>query len=314
MNRHRSENPGIELGVIGVSEGNGHPYSFASIVNGYSTTGFADTDWGVICEYLEEKDDSEFGFHDVRVTHAWTQDPAETERLCAAARIPNTADDPTDLVGLDGVLLLRDDYENHLEMARPFLEAGTPTFVDKPLSVDTDELAAFAPYLRDGRLMSCSGLRYAGELDGPRSGSNAYGDIKLIRGTVLNDWERYGIHVLEAIFGTIEARPVAVTAHPADHTSVTVETSAGYPIQIDALGDAPPTFEVDIYGENRVTHHRLSDNFQAFRRTLWHFIDGIRTGEPPIAPEATLDVMRVLVAGRRAHREARRVDLDELSV
>lgn len=304
----------LDLGLIGVSEGNGHPYSFASIVNGYSPSGFADTEWGVILDYLEAKDAAEFGFPNVGITHAWTQDAAETERLCAAARIPNTADDLTDLVELDGVLLLRDDHENHLEMARPFLDAGVPTFVDKPLALDPDELLTFEPYLRDGTLMSCSGMRYAGELDDPRSNLTEYDDIRVIRGTVLNDWERYGIHVLEAIFGTIETRPVAVTAPPADHASVTVETADGYPIQLDALGEAPPTFDVDIYARQRVTHHELADNFRAFRRTLWHFIDGIRTGDPPIPPEETLDVIRVLIAGRRARTEGRRVELDELVV
>lgn len=314
MSRAPSDGPVIELGVVGVSEGNGHPYSFASIVNGYSAAGFADTEWGVIHEYLDAKAPAEFGFDGVRVTHAWTQDPAETERLCAAACIPTAVAELPDLVGLDGILLLRDDDERHLELARPFLNAGMPVFVDKPLALDPDDVEAFRPHLKAGRLMSCSGLRYATELDEPRSRLSEYGPLRLIRGTVLNDWKRYGVHVLEPILAIIDTKPTAVTATRANHTSITVETEAGYPIQIDAIGDAPVTFDIDIYGRTRATHHELSDNFTAFRRTLWHFIEGIRTGDPSIAPEATLDVLRVLIAGIRARRENCRVELDDLAL
>ena len=34
-----------------------------------------------------------------------------------------------------------------LQMAQPFLEAGLPVFIDKPLSLDISELRAFKPYL-----------------------------------------------------------------------------------------------------------------------------------------------------------------------
>jgi predicted dehydrogenase len=305
--------PDLRLGVVGVTEGNGHPYSFASIINGYDPVAYRETEWGGILEYLAERDRSEFGVPDVAVTHAWTQDPAETERLCAAARIPTAVDEVTDLTGLDGVLLLRDDHERHRELAAPFLEADTPVFVDKPLTMDADELARFEPHLREGRLMSCSGLRFARELDGPRSRLGAYGALRLVRGTVLYGWPRYGIHVVEAVLNTIDTRPVAVTASSAEHTSVRVETEAGYPLQFDALGEAPLTFDVDIYGSERTSRYQLRDNFTAFRRTIHRFVEGIRSGEPPLEPDATLDAVRTLIAGCRAREQDRRVQLTDVT-
>ena len=306
----------LSLGVVGISEGNGHPYSFASIVNGYSADGFRESNWGVILEYLEERDPAEFGFADVEVTHAWTQDRAETDRLCAAARIPHAVDDLTELLAadLDGVLILRDDYESHLDLAQPFLDAGIPTFLDKPLTIDTNELAAFEPSLRSGQLMSCSGLRYARELDEPRRALDAYGDLRVVRGAVLFDWPRYGVHVLEAILSTVDARPVAVRATPANHAAIVIETDAEYPIQIDALGESPPVFDVDIYGSKKATRHQLSDNFQAFRRMLYHFITSIRTGEPAIPPEETLTVLRTLIAGYRARESGERIELGSVRI
>ena len=73
----------------------------------------------------------------------------------------------------------------HFQMARPFLEAGLPVFVDKPLSLEVSELRAFKPYLERGQLMSCAGMRYARELDEPRADLAAYGRLKLIRGAIV---------------------------------------------------------------------------------------------------------------------------------
>lgn len=292
---------GIDVGVVGISEGNGHPYSFASIVNGYDAAGFRESDWAIIHEYLAEKDPSEFGFDGVEVTHAWTQDPAETDTLCRAAKIPNAAASLPGLAdAVDAVLIARDDYETHLEMAEPFLERGIPTFVDKPLALDPDEVAAFEPALRDGLLMSCSGFRFARELDGPRADPAQYGPITLVDGVVLNDWSKYGVHLLDAVFGVLDARPETVTATGTDPTTVTVTTTGEATVQIAALGDAPITFDLSLYGRDGVTRHRLRDNFRAFRRTLWHFFEMVRTGEPAIPPRETLDVIRTVVAGRRS--------------
>ena len=305
----------LDLGVIGITPGNGHPYSFAAIANGYSDEGFAESDWGVIHDYLAEKDDSEFGFDGVRVTHAWTQDPAETRRLCDAARIDEAVDDLEDLRSeVDAVLLLRGDYENHAEMARPFLADGTPVFVDKPLAMDVADVRALAPSLRGGTLMSCSGMRYASALDGPRAHLASYGDVRLVRGTVINDWAKYGVHMLDAVFGVLDQRPASVRATPAEHDSVTIEMDGGTQVQVDALGDGPFTFSVDVYGSERTSRHDLVDNFTAFRRTLWRFVEMVRSGEPVLDPERTLDVVRTLVAGRRSREEDRPVPVSEVDV
>lgn len=291
----------IDLGVVGLTEGNGHPYSFSAIVNGYDDEAMADSGWGVIRDYLREKDPSEFGFEGVSVTHAWTQDPAETERLRAATRIPNAVENLAGMgEAVDAVLLLRDDPERHVEMALPFLERGIPTFVDKPLAVDPGDVATLRPYLEEGLLMSCSGLRYARELDDPRATLGSYGDLRFVRAAVLNDWARYGVHMLDAVFGVLESRPVSVRAVSGRHDSVTVRMDDDTLVTIDALGEVPLVLDVDIYGTERVSHHELRDNFRAFRRTLWHFLEMVRSGEPSLAPRETLDVLGTLIAGRRS--------------
>ncbi|MGA3008374.1 MAG: Gfo/Idh/MocA family oxidoreductase, partial [Opitutaceae bacterium] len=122
------------FGIIGLSEGNGHPFSYSSIINGYSDEGLAAAGWPGIYDYVRRRHASEFGLEGWTITHAWTQYPDATKRLCAASRIPHAAADYREFLhAVDAVIIARDDYETHFEMAQPFLEAGLPVFVDKPL-------------------------------------------------------------------------------------------------------------------------------------------------------------------------------------
>lgn len=303
------------LGIIGVSEGNGHPFSYGSIINGYSPEGLAASGWPGIYEYVRRRHSSEFGLHGWTITHAWTQDPETTKRLCAACRIPNGVGDYREfLTAVDAVIVARDDYETHFEMAWPFLQAGLPVFVDKPLSLEVSELRAFKPYLEKGQLMSCAGMRYSRELDEPRADLAAYGRLKLIRGAIVLSWEKYAVHLLEAILAITPAHPLSVQMIPAEHASAVVRLDDGALIEIDALGECPRTFHLELFGTERTGSFDIFDNFSMFRRMLWQFTESIRTGQPAIAPERTLEIMRVLMAGRMARQENREVLLDEITI
>jgi hypothetical protein len=303
------------FGIIGLSEGNGHPFSYGSIINGYSPEGLAASGWPGIHDYVRRRHASEFGLEGWAITHAWTQDPESTKRLCAACRIPYGAGDYREFLGkVDAVIIARDDHENHFEMAQPFLEAGLPVFIDKPLSLDVAQLRVFKPYLEKGQLMSCSGMRYSRELDEPRADLAAYGRLKLIRCAIVLSWEKYGVHLLEAALSVIPAHPVSVRMLPAEHASAVVQLDDGALLQIDALGECARTFHIELFGTHRTCAFDITDNFSMFRRMLWQFAESIRTGQPAIPPDKTLEIMRVLIAGRIARNENREVFLNEIPV
>lgn len=303
------------IGIIGLSEGNGHPFSFGSIINGYSPEGLAGSGWPGIYDYVRRRHASEFGMGDWKITHAWTQDPEITKKLCAACCIEYGVDHYREFLGhVDAVIIARDDFENHLEISRPFLEANLPVFIDKPLSVDQTELGFYKPFLEKGRLMSCSGMRYARELDEARAELPSFGKLKLIRGAIVLSWEKYGVHLLDAVFGMISDRPVAVQMLTSDHTSVAIRLDSGALFQIDALGDSARAFHIEIFGTQRNGSYDITDNFSMFRRTLWEFFESVRTGQSAIPVEHTLETMRVLIAGRISKKEKREVALDEIAL
>lgn len=293
----------IRAGILGLSEGNGHPFSFSAIVNGYDDAAFGKAGWPVIHAYLKNQGPERFGIPGARITHAWTQEAAVTAALCAACRIDQACARPDDLLGqVDAVIVARDDWETHARLAMPFLEAGLAVFVDKPLTLDEAELAAFAPYLRSGRLMSCSGLRYAAELDDlrrPRSGWDI-GAVKLIEATVLNGLEKYGIHMIEAVASLDSAwgRVAGVTRLDVPHDAWLFRLSDGVPLILHCLGAVGKTFHLSVYGEKGHRHFDLHDNFSAFRRTLEQFFAMVKSGVPPIDPDETLRIMDLIRKAR----------------
>ncbi len=303
----------IKLGMIGFSEGNGHPYSFSSIINGYDDEGFEKTNWNGIHDYLKKKDRSEFGFEGVKVTHVWSQDREESELLARAARIPNVVDHRLDMMDeVDGVIIARDDYENHLDMSRDFLENDLFIFIDKPLCLDLEELRYFKKYMEKGKLMSRSGMRYASELDELRANIDRLGDIRSVKGTVINGLEKYGIHILDGIFGVNDFDVKTVEYKKGKTEILTLETHDDTFVQIEALGRSPIAFQFDFWGEKNRYHAEVKDNFTMFRRMLYRFVRMIREGEND--PSLTIKLIKILIAAGLSKERGRSVNLDEIKL
>lgn len=292
----------IRTGIIGFSEGNGHPFSFSAILNGYDEARFGEAGWPVILNYLRLQGPERFGIGDVRVTHAWTQDAEITRKLCAACRIDTACEDWSEMFGqIDALIVARDDWESHFQIAMPFLQRGIPVFVDKPLTLDSAQLDAFVPYLAAGKLMSCAGLRYAAELDPMRAPSPATGAFRLLSGTVLNRLDKYGIHLIEAVasLGGDFARAVSVTRLEAPHEAYQIQFANGVPFQLNCLGNVGKTFHLSLFGATTHAHFDLHDNFSAFRRTLEAFYSMVRSELPAIDPAVTEHTIRLIIAAER---------------
>jgi len=289
----------MRIGIFGLSEGNGHPFSFSAIINGYDYECFRAADWPVILAYLERQPKEAFGFEDVCVTHAWTQDPNLTAKLCAACRIAESVLHPEEMLGeVDALVIARDDWECHAELAMPFLEIGIPVFIDKPLTLNEKELELFQPYLQNGTLMSTSGLRFAYELDGLRLKLGKLGRVRFISATVLNGLDKYGIHMLDAVAGLGLPAPVRLTRLPTQHEAFCLTLADGTTLALNCLGSVGRTFHLSVFADGGHEHVDLHDNFTAFRRTLSHFIRMVQERIPPIVPAQVIDTMKLIRAAQ----------------
>ena len=58
----------IEIGIIGFSKNNGHPYSFSAIINGYNKTYFKKVGYKFILEYLNKQPKKNFLKNELKIS------------------------------------------------------------------------------------------------------------------------------------------------------------------------------------------------------------------------------------------------------
>ncbi|MEK4244741.1 Gfo/Idh/MocA family oxidoreductase [Psychrobacillus sp. FSL K6-2684] len=301
------------IGLLGFSEGNGHPYSFSAIINGFDDEGFKNSGWDVIYNYVKKRDISEFGINNAKVTHIWTQNEELSKNIAISCKIENVVSDYEDMIGkIDGVIIARDDYESHYNLAMPFLESGIKVFIDKPLTLEVEELRFFKKYLLNGQLMSVAGLRFAKELDDVKVKINEFGNLKVIQSSVIVNWEKYGIHIIDGVLGLLNEQPISIEFVNSAANLYVVTFKNGLVWTINILEDAPKTFSIEVWGEKKRCSVEIEDNFSMFRRMLYRFVKLVEEGDVLYDPNNTIRSIALLIAGKTSKQEKRIVELTEI--
>ncbi|GAA5415652.1 hypothetical protein Pryu01_00683 [Paraliobacillus ryukyuensis] len=303
------------FGIIGYSNENGHPYSFSSIINGYNKDELINSGWSVIYDYLKIRDISEFGLRNCKVSHVWTQDKLISEQIAKSCNINHVVDHFEEMLDkVDAVIIARDDYESHLSIATPFLEKGIKVFIDKPLTLRLDELKFFRPYLTNNLLFSTSSMRYARELDGLRADTNNLNEIITIQTSVLNDWNKYGIHMIDAILSFCKIPPYSVEFKKGKHDMYIVRFQNDLIWTINVLGkNASKTFSIQVLTEKWNKSVEIEDNFTMFRRMLWRFNELVQDNKMYFSSSEIVLSNIILMAGEKSRVENREVYINEYS-
>lgn len=297
----------FRLGILGASEGNGHPYSWSAIINGYDADIMGDCPFPSIPDYLGKQKYPDDFLQDARVTHIWCENRAEAEHIAVASRIDHVVDNAEDLIGeVDAILLARDDAENHFRFAAPFLRAGLPIYIDKPLAVtieDAERLFALDP--TGGRIFSCSALRYADELRVRTEELARIGNILMIDAWAPKYWETYAVHVIEPLiaqFPTLDGI-AAHEVHKKDgKTQLTVTWHSGVVTRFTTHGARPSPIGFKLKGGLAECEKTFSDSFGAFKKALEHFIGVARDTEANIPRQQTRKIVE-LIAMAGLHKE-----------
>lgn len=290
----------IRLGVIGMSPGNGHPYSWSAIINGYDKQAMASCPFPVIPDYLGKQIYPDDFLKGARVTHIWTQDRAVSEDIAKASLIEKIVNSPDGMIGeIDALLLARDDFQNHKGFANPFLAAGIPVYIDKPLanSVKGAE-SLYELERREAQIYTCSALRYAKELDWVKERA---ADIIKIEAFTPKSWALYGIHIVEPIVAILgNGMPEQINCvNNYDAAKVQVMLN-GREIVAEATGLGTGRIEFFFtYADGTKDHIVIGDMFYAFRGALAAFLESVKTLEHTIPKDETMTCMRLLEIGAR---------------
>ena len=294
----------LRLAMLGMIEGNGHPYSWSAIINGYNPQEMAKCPYAAIPKYLGAQPLETVSVPGARVTHVWTDDPADAPKVAAASLIEHVVAKPEDAIGhVDAVVVATDDGNDHVRRARPFVEAGLPVFVDKPMATNVPDLRQFISWNRKtGGILSNSGMRYAPEIREVAGRREELGELRWITSFTCKTWERYGIHALEAVQPLVGPGFESVRTNHRDGSDIVhVTHCSGVQLTLAAIHDAYGSFGgVHIYGTKGQQALTLRDTYHAFRGQLVAFIEFLRTGQRSYPFEETIELMAVIIAGIRS--------------
>jgi predicted dehydrogenase len=86
---------------------------------------------------------------DAKVVAIWGEDPERTRQAAAYGQIETIVDTPGDLMDqVDALLCITRHGGNHLALVRPYLEAGMPVYVGKPLATEPGDARAIVELAR----------------------------------------------------------------------------------------------------------------------------------------------------------------------
>lgn len=285
----------LKLGVIGLSEGNGHPYSWSSIFNGYNENAMEKCGFPVIPRYLEKQSWPECQLTSGHVEWVWSQNRKLSQQIADSTHIPNIALNIDELIqNVDAVLLARDDAENHLRYAKPVLEAGKPIYIDKPVATQLSALEELYKYEKyPGQIFTCSALRFSQELMLSQSRKASIGNVKHIVSVTPKSWKKYAVHIIEPVLNMLPEKDKPVTYYSGskeqcgdgDGGSLEVIWSSGVKTTFIALGDAMSPISIRVFGDQSWCELTFTDAFTAFREALKQFTTGIE-GSVALSPKS----------------------------
>jgi hypothetical protein len=294
----------IRIALLGTDNTHGH--QFAGFINGWAKEvpfpfewkhGFLPQfyTWAKALREAEHDPSIAVPSPDARVTSIWCSDrdgAALIARACGIER--HTANPYEAMEGSDAVLILTEDPASHYELAKVALERGLPTFIDKPLTRDSQtnrELADIAakhraPWFTGSAFRFSPSLRrFAVTLP------ETVGRVTALYVEVAGPLDFYGIHaveianVLTPLAGVTELQ--GFQSGNRGGALLTLDSSITVMIETIRTSLDPPGHAL-VYGERGFSRWEPSDSYLATLGMVSAFIQMAKTGTPPVTPEESL--------------------------
>ncbi len=310
----------LRLAILGSTPGNGHPYSWSAIFNGYDRELMTrECPFAGIPQYLNKEPSAALAIPGAKVTHICCvgEGGFTAEHVARCSLIPNVVQDPAEVIGkVDAVIIATDIGHEHVARARPFVEAGLPIFIDKPLTDNEPDLKVFKGWADAGKpILSSSSMRYTKEFLPYRLSTRELGDLRFASITTPKSWETYGIHALEGVYpilgpGFLSARNTGT----AERNIVHLKHNCGADVVVVASADMYGGFGcLQLCGTAGKVQLAPGDTFFSFKAQLEAFVGYLRSGIRPFPFSETIELMQLVIAGTRSREEGgREVALSEI--
>jgi predicted dehydrogenase len=239
------------------------------------------------------------------------QDAADEKKFLAQLKemgVEQVVTRPEDMLGkVDAAAIVSRDGDEHLPLAEPFLKAGLPTFVDKPLANRLDvarKIVALAKQ-HNAPLFSASPVRYYNEVTEYQKIRDEVGAVK--SGSVWSHASRdlafYGIHAIEIMSALWGPGAKWVSAfHGEDKHVGLVGYEHGGVYAVHLIRYAYPGFGFTYFGEKKsgMSDAKTGGYVPICRLMTQMFHDR----KSPLDPQISLESIAVLEAMRKSQNGA----------
>lgn len=210
-------------------------------------------------------------------THVWDKNFRKPEEVQWFANKYNLeiCDDLADMAKkVDIAFIQTTNWEKRIEHATPFVEAGVPVFMDKPMVGTVKDVAKVREWVAGGaKILGSSALRYCEEIQNfLKEPVETRGEVLTVFATVGNNEFDYCVHVVEAMSALAGAKAVSGRY---DGASRTVD---GKTCHINTV-----KFENGIIGTYYNVHGRFSPTYitvMTTKQTRNFVVDTLRIYQP----------------------------------
>jgi predicted dehydrogenase len=288
----------LKLGIIGMSEGNGHPYSWSAILNGFDPNYMKDCPFQSIPAYLNQHSSPDNTNPFATVTHIWCQDRNISNHISASSKIPHIVNDYRDMIGtVDAVLLARDDAENHYSFAKPFLQAGLPIYIDKLIAYTQQEAhQIYDLQMFEGQIFTGSALAYSPNFV-INDLATEIGELIYVDACVMNTFKKYGIHIIEPVLKMMGSQGKIDTIHKINdikHDIILLTFENKLKISFSALGTPYAPIAIRLFGTKGYKLLSHVDTFHAFKNALNYFIQIIKREKLPDSKDFVIQIVKII--------------------
>jgi len=256
-----------------------------------------------------------------KVVAVWGETKAFAEETAEAGQIPTIVKKVEDMVGMvDGVMIDHRHGKYHLPAAMPFIDAGIPVFVDKPLCCSLAEGKAFLKKAKTKKVpvtsfssiptqkafvkfrdqvQAMEGVRVLVS-SGPVDLKSKYGGIFF-----------YGIHQVDAVIEVFGADVTHAELCRSGESGVGVLYYKDGRMVTLNLVKGGSTFNFLAYGEKGVLWNQPERDANPYLTSTKTWINMIKTGKEPIEHRRMLAPVAVLEALDKALKTGKKVKVGQ---
>lgn len=256
------------------------------------------------------------------VDYVWGETDAFAKDAAKRGRIANIVKKPKDMLGkVDAVFVDHRHPKYHLPAVRPFVEAGIPTFVDKPFcysSAKGKEFLAMAK--KNGTPVTSfsvlphydSFYRFQKKIadQGTIISAASYGPCDL-----RSEWGGvffYGIHQVDAMLHAFgyDVKAALVTRNGSGNATGQLFYRSGLIATMALIKDGCPGFGISVIGTEGQLHTSLDGGKSPYLNGTRMFTNMFKSGEEPMTREQMLRPVQVLEAMAKSIKSGKAEKVD----